>query len=202
MDRLTTSRRLQRLIGALAGCALVALSAACAVPAWADQLEQHNELVNKFVTEMNANPLVADCAAHADFVVGTSSAFDHVEFPSSSFDSAHSSVIPWNDSFDQAKQKVKVDTIVTIEGLGVRKTPDSTPDTLKFRCGFSDSHMLAFSWNDPVAPLKAKSSGHGSTKAKKNARGKARATTRSSKRSKSSPARMAARSTATQTATR
>jgi hypothetical protein len=125
--------------------------------------------------------------------VGTSSVFDHVEFPTSSFDSAHSSVIPWNDSFDHAKQKVKVDTIVTIEGLGVRKTRESAPDTLKFRCGFSDSHMLAFSWNDPVAPLKAKSSGHGgSVKAKKNARGKARATTRSTKRSKSSPVRPAA----------
>jgi hypothetical protein len=154
MDRKHTSRRMQRLIGALAACALAALSMTFTAAAQADQLEQHNELVNKFVTQMGANPMVADCAAHADFVVGTSSVFDHVEFPRSSFDPAHAAVTPWNDSFDQGKQRIKVDSIVTVEGVGVRKGGSTTPDALKFRCGYVDAKMLAFSWNDPVAPFK------------------------------------------------
>lgn len=128
----------------------------CTAPAIADQLEQHNELVDKFVNEMHADPLVADCAAHGNFVASTSTAFDHVEFPPSSFDTAHSSVTPWNDSFDEGKQRVKVDNIVTVEGLGVRQGSSDDPADLKFRCGYVGNQMLAFSWNDPVPPAKAR----------------------------------------------
>jgi hypothetical protein len=153
MDRTNVPRRLLRVVGRLAACA-ASVSLICTAPAFADQLEQHNELVNKFVNDMHADPLVADCAAHANFVASTSSAFDHVEFPPSSFDSAHASVTPWNDSFDEGKQRVKVDNIVTVEGLGVRQNGDSDPADLKFRCGYVGNQMLAFSWNDPVPPAR------------------------------------------------
>ena len=154
MDRTNVPRRLLRVVGRLAACAASA-SLICTAPAFADQLEQHNELVDKFVNVMHADPLVADCAAHASFVASTSSAFDHVEFPPSSFDSAHASVTPWNDSFDEGKQRVKVDNIVTVEGLGIRQNGDSNdPADLKFRCGYVGNQMLAFSWNDPVPPAR------------------------------------------------
>jgi hypothetical protein len=153
MDCTYLPRRLLRVASRLAA---VAASAAllCPVPAFADQIEQHNELVQHYITDMHANPLVADCAAHGDFVASTSTAFDHVEFPPSSFDSAHSSITPWNDSFDERKQRVKVDTIVTVEGLGVRQNGTDDPAALKFRCGYVGNQMLAFSWNDPVPPLR------------------------------------------------
>ena len=125
--------------------------------AQADQLDQHNELVNQFVTRMHADPLVADCAAHGDFVANTSAALDHVEFPPSSFDKAHASVTPWNDSFDEGKQRVKVDTIVTVDGIGIAKESGTAPYDLKFRCGYVGQQMLAFSWNDPVPPAHARS---------------------------------------------
>ena len=153
MDRTNVPRRLLRVVGRLAACA-ASISLLCTAPAFADQLEQHNELVNKFVNDMHADPLVADCAAHGNFVASTSSAFDHVEFPPSSFDTAHASVTPWNDSFDEGKQRVKVDNIVTVEGLGIRQNGDSDPADLKFRCGYVGSQMLAFSWNDPVPPAR------------------------------------------------
>ena len=154
MDRTNVPRRLLRVVGRLAACA-ASVSLICAAPAFADQLEQHNELVNKFVNDMHADPLVADCAAHGNFVASTSSAFDHVEFPPSSFDTAHASVTPWNDSFDEGKQRVKVDNIVTVEGLGIRQNGDSNdPADLKFRCGYVGNQMLAFSWNDPVPPAR------------------------------------------------
>jgi hypothetical protein len=154
MDRTNVPRRLLRVVGRLAACA-ASISLICSAPAFADQLEQHNELVNKFVNDMHADPLVADCAAHGNFVASTSSAFDHVEFPPSSFDSAHASVTPWNDSFDEGKQRVKVDNIVTVEGLGIRQNGDSNdPADLKFRCGYVGNQMLAFSWNDPVPPAR------------------------------------------------
>ena len=111
MDRTNVPRRLLRVAGRLAAYA-ASLSLMCIAPAFADQLEQHNELVEKFVNDMHADPLVADCAAHGSFVASTSTVFDHVEFPPSSFDSAHSAVTPWNDSFDEGKQHVKIDSIV------------------------------------------------------------------------------------------
>ncbi|RFU43773.1 BspC domain-containing protein [Paraburkholderia sp. DHOC27] len=154
MDRTNEPRRLLRVVGRLTACA-ASLSLMFAATAFADQLDQHNQLVDKFVNELHADPLVADCAAHGDFVASTSTAFDHVEFPPSSFDTAHSSVTPWNDSFDEGKQRVKVDNIVTVEGLGVRQNSSDDPADLKFRCGYVGTQMLAFSWNDPVPPAKA-----------------------------------------------
>ncbi|MFM0552704.1 hypothetical protein P0D69_17270 [Paraburkholderia sediminicola] len=192
MDRTNVPRRLLRLVGRLATCA-ASLSLICSAPAFADQLEQHNDLVNKFVNDMHADPLVADCAAHGNFVASTSTAFDHVEFPPSSFDSAHASVTPWNDSFDEGKQRVKVDNIVTVEGLGIRQSGGGDPADLKFRCGYVGAQMLAFSWNDPVPPARARSaepsgsqasSGkHKSAKGKHSTSGKTtkKATTKSSK---------------------
>ena len=152
MDSIQVPRRLLRLVGRLVAIASMTtfVSTACSTTAFADTLDERNELVNHFVTDFNANPLVADCAAHGSFVASTSTAFDHVEFPASSFDSAHGSIVPWNDAFDEHKQRIKVDNVVTVEGLGVTKDGDSTPSTLQFRCGYVGSQMLAFGWNDPV----------------------------------------------------
>jgi len=153
MDRNFASFRLLVAAGRLAACA-ASLVFAIAQPAQADQIDQHNELVNTFITQMHANPLVADCAAHGNFVASTSTVLDHVEFPPSAFDSAHSSVTPWNDSFDERKQRVKVDTIVTVEGIGIPQDSNHAPYDLTFRCGYSSNQMLAFSWNDPVPPAR------------------------------------------------
>ncbi|CDY73414.1 Probable lipoprotein transmembrane [Caballeronia glathei] len=186
-------RRLLRLVGRLAVCA----SLACTVTAFADTLDERNELVHHFVTDFKANPLIADCAAHGSFVASTSTAFDHVEFPATSFDSSHSSLIPWNDSFDDRKQRIKVDNVVTVEGLGMNKDGDRDPATLKFRCGYVGSQMLAFGWNDPVPPSKARAEPRSttrSTKGKHAAKGKSSAsksskTTTSKSKTKSSSAK-------------
>jgi hypothetical protein len=162
-------RRLLRLVGRLAVCA----SIACTVTAFADTLDERNELVHHFVTDFQANPLIADCAAHGSFVASTSTAFDHVEFPATSFDASHSTLVPWNDAFDNHKQRVKVDNVVTVEGLGVSKGGDRDPATLKFRCGYVGSQMLAFGWNDPVPPAKARAEPR-SSKSKHGTKGKSK----------------------------
>jgi hypothetical protein len=152
MDSIYVRRRLLQYVGRLVTIASMATltCAASSSSAFADTLDERNELVNHFVTDFNANPLIADCAAHGSFVASTSTAFDHVEFPASSFDPAHGTITPWNDAFDDRKQRIKVDNVVTVEGLGVNKSGDTEPSTLKFRCGYVGSQMLAFGWNDPV----------------------------------------------------
>ncbi|MDY7790633.1 MULTISPECIES: BspC domain-containing protein [Burkholderia] len=152
MDSSPAPLRILRAFGKLAAC-VAGLSLALPAPVFADLLDQRSELINKFVNEMHADPLVADCAAHGSFIASTSSAFDRVEFPPSAFGSGNATITPWNDAFDQGKQRVKVDNIVTVDGLGIHNDgSDSTP--LKFRCGYVGQQMLAFSWNDPVPPLK------------------------------------------------
>lgn len=160
-----------RWVGRLAVCA-VGISLVSATPAFADQLDEHNALVSRFINEMHADPLVADCAAHGNFVASTSSAFDHVDFPPSSFDSSHASVTPWNDSFDDRKQRVRVDSIVTVEGLGIPQNGSGDPMDLKFRCGYVGNQMLAFSWNDPVPPARPRASPSSSSGKKKALHGK------------------------------
>ncbi|HEV3428974.1 MAG TPA: hypothetical protein VG320_13940 [Paraburkholderia sp.] len=156
MDRNNASRQLLTVSGRLAAC-VASLALMCALPAQADQLEQQNDLVNTYVTQMHADPLVASCAAHGKFIASTSTVLDHVDFPPSSFDSAHATVTPWNDSFDEGKQRVKVDTIVTVDGVGVPQDSSHEPYDLKFRCGYVGQQILAFSWNDPVPPSRAHS---------------------------------------------
>ncbi|KND54859.1 putative lipoprotein transmembrane [Candidatus Paraburkholderia kirkii] len=138
--------------------------------AFADSLDERNELIHHFVTDFNANPLVADCAAHGNFIASTATAFDHVEFPPASFDPAHATIESWNDSFDEKKQRIKVDNVVTVEGQGMPKSNERDPTPLKFRCGYVGSQMLAFGWNDPVPPLRAQSHSTRSTKAKHGAK--------------------------------
>lgn len=134
------------------GCsvaATVGFSLAHMAPAFADQLDQHNQLVTQFIKERHADPLVADCAAHGIFIASTSSAIDHVEFRPGSFEKGRASVTPWNVSFGERKQHVVVDTIVTVEGQGIRVS-GREPLSLRFRCGYVGGRLFAFSWNDPV----------------------------------------------------
>jgi hypothetical protein len=168
MDNSNTSRRLRQfarwLAAALAGLPLAFITPA----ARADLIDQRNELITKFVDDMHADPLVADCAAHASFVASTSNLIDHVDFAPEAFDSGHATITPWNQPFDGGKQRIKVDNIVTVEGEGIARDKEHEPYGLKFRCGYVGQQMLAFSWNDPVPPAKpradrsAKRGKHGS----------------------------------------
>lgn len=167
MDSSNISRRLRQLASWLAASA-AALPLFISAPARADLIDQRNELVAKFINEMHADPLVADCAAHGDFVASTSNIIDHVDFLPEAFDSAHAKITPWNDSFDQGKQRVKVDNVVTVEGQGIARDAQHAPYPLSFRCGYVATQMLAFSWNDPEPPAKP----HNGRSAKKKAKGK------------------------------
>jgi hypothetical protein len=186
MDSSPASHRILGAFGKLAAC-IASLSFVCATPALADLLDQRAELINKYVNDMHADPLVADCAAHGNFIASTSNAFDRVEFPPSAFDPSSATITPWNDSFDQGKQRVKVDNIVTVEGLGIRNN-GGDPANLKFRCGYVGTQMLAFSWNDPVPPARPHAERPASTKKKLKAHAgkgktKAKASSKSGKKS-------------------
>ncbi len=155
MDSSKISSPVRRLAARLALSAALTLPLIAAAPAHADLLiDQRNEMIAHFINDNHADPLVADCAAHGNFVASTSTAIDHVDFPPEAFDSAHAEIKPWNQPFDQGKQRVTVDNVVTVEGHGIPRESSHAPYPLTFRCGYVGTQMLAFSWNDPVPALK------------------------------------------------
>ena len=132
----------------------------------ADSAAAHDTLVQQLIQQQHAAPLVADCAAHAAFVVPTSPIYDHVEFLPSAVDAQHASVEPWNQPFDDGKQRITVDTLVLVSGLGYRKGAGQSqdPDLLKFRCGYVADKLLAFSYNEPFVYVKPHYEGGGSSR--------------------------------------
>jgi len=139
----------------------------------ADSTATHDTLVQQLIQQQHAAPLVADCAAHAAFVVPTSPIYDHVEFLPSAVDSQHASVEPWGQPFDDGKQRITVDTLVLVSGLGYRKGADQSkdPDLLKFRCGYVADKLLAFSYNEPYVYVKPHNEGGGSRRGRHTTRG-------------------------------
>lgn len=125
------------------------------LPAHADAIDSHDELVQQLIEQQHAVPMAADCAAHAAFVVPTSPYYDHVEFLSNALDEQHATVESWGQPFDDQKQRITVDTVVTISGLGYRKgaADGAQPDLLTMRCGYVADKLLAFGYNEPAAPV-------------------------------------------------
>lgn len=151
----------------LAVCATLSMPAfADDAPGPADSAAAHDTLVQQLIQQQHAAPLVADCAAHAAFVVPTSPIYDHVEFLPSAVDAQHASVEPWNQPFDDGKQRITVDTLVLVSGLGYRKDADKSrdPDLLKFRCGYVADKLLAFSYNEPYVYVKPHYEGGGGSR--------------------------------------
>jgi hypothetical protein len=173
MDSSKISRRLRQLAGLLATSAVCVLPFVASAPARADTIDQRNELIAHFINDMHADPLVADCAAHGSFVASTSTVIDHVDFPPEAFDSAHAEITPWHQPFDERKQRTTVDNIVTVEGQGIPRETSHEPYPVKFRCGYVGAQMLAFTWNDPVPPLKPRAEPRSKKKFKRHYGGRA-----------------------------
>lgn len=146
-------RQLMQIVVLLVSCLTLLLP----LPSRADWHVGRLDLVKQFIAEQQANPLVADCAAHARFVATTLPLYTRIEFPDGALDTGQASILPWNQAFGNAKQRVKVDTMVLISGVGYRKPERSKPDVLQFRCGYSANQLMAFDYNEPKpAPAKRK----------------------------------------------
>lgn len=122
--------------------------AAASLAAHADQLQQHQQLVETYIQQQHADPLVADCAAHANFVVSTVPGYDSVSYADDAFDADHAHIEPWQKPFDDGKQKIEVATVVTLDGIGHR--PNGRTDVLHIRCGYNEGRLMAFGYTSPL----------------------------------------------------
>ncbi|AKM33042.1 hypothetical protein AB870_19925 [Pandoraea faecigallinarum] len=143
-------RAVRQAAGIAAVAAPLCLSAFTA-PAQAFTLEQHRALVEQFINTRHADPLVADCAAHASFVVATLPGYESVEYNETALDPGHAKIEPWNGPFDDRKQRVDVTQMVELDGVGKRTSGQT--DNIHIRCGYADGRMMGFDYTSPLSQV-------------------------------------------------
>ncbi|AKC72412.1 hypothetical protein MB84_13675 [Pandoraea oxalativorans] len=165
--------RAVRQVAGIASIAAPLCLSAFTAPVQAFTLEQHRALVEQFVNTRHADPMVADCAAHASFVVATLPGYESVEYGETALDPEHAKIAPWNGPFDDRKQRVDVTQMVELDGVG--KRTNGQTDNIHIRCGYADGRMMGFDYTSPLSQVEQP--------VKRTARGKAaHATAKSGKK--------------------
>ncbi|WP_443112250.1 BspC domain-containing protein [Cupriavidus sp. IDO] len=92
----------------------------------------------------NATADVADCAAHASWVVPRSSSYDALKIPTGALGPDQATVESWSGRFSQGKQSVPVSSVVTFPATAHKRRGDDQWQPVKVRCGYDDGMMLAY----------------------------------------------------------
>ncbi|CAG2143340.1 hypothetical protein LMG31506_02815 [Cupriavidus yeoncheonensis] len=139
---------------------------------------------------------VADCAAHASWVVPRSATYDALKIPTGALASGQATVESWNGRFSQGKQAVPVNSVVTFAALAHKRRGEEPWQPVKVRCGYDEGMMLAYELLDgsgatisePAAAPAVQTSGHASAgKSHKGAKGgKSKGSSTASSKSSSS----------------
>ncbi|WP_432259680.1 BspC domain-containing protein [Cupriavidus sp. TMH.W2] len=143
----------------------------------------------------NATSDVADCAAHASWVVPRSATYDALKIPTGALAAGQATTEPWSGRFSPGKQAVPVSSVVTFAATAHKRRGDDDWQPVKVRCGYDDGMMLAYELQDssgatisePAAAPAVHTATHTSaSKSRKGAKGKGSASKSSAKAAKSS----------------
>jgi len=158
--------RAVRQVAGIASIAAPLCLSAFTAPVQAFTLEQHRALVEQFINTRHADPMVADCAAHASFVVATLPGYESVEYGETALDPEHAKIEPWNGPFDDRKQRVDVTQMVELDGVGKRTSGQT--DNIHIRCGYADGRMMGFDYTSPLSQVEqpVKRAARGNTRGK------------------------------------
>ncbi|WP_371704887.1 BspC domain-containing protein [Cupriavidus sp. L7L] len=96
----------------------------------------------------NASSDVADCAAHASWVVPRSASYDALKIPTGALAAGQATTEPWSGRFSPGKQAVPVSTVVTFNATAHKRRGDDW-QPVRVRCGYDDGMMLAYELQDP-----------------------------------------------------
>lgn len=161
--------------------------------------EYRSQMREQLMKTDNAAPDVADCAAHASWVVPRSPTFDALKIPTGALAANAASVEAWNGRFSPGKQAVPVTSVVTFAASAHKRQGEAQWQPVKVRCGYSDGMMLAYELLDSdgdtisePAAAPAVATGSSRTKAKK---GKATAKSSTTKATASSSSKSSTKTT-------
>jgi hypothetical protein len=120
---------------------------------------------DRLIKSENARPDVADCAAHASWIIPRSTNFDQFRLPTGALSEGQAKVEPWDSRFSSSKQgAIKVSSVVSFNAaVHKRGTGSDQWEPVKVRCGYDEGMMLAYELLDAngqpfAAPAAAPSS--------------------------------------------
>ncbi|WP_427312947.1 BspC domain-containing protein [Cupriavidus sp. H39] len=134
----------------------------------------------------NATSDVADCAAHASWVVPRSASYDALKIPTGALAAGQATTESWSGRFSPGKQAVPVTSVVTFAATAHKRKGSDDWQPVKVRCGYDDGMMLAYELLDssgatisepaaaPAVPTATRAS---ASKSRKGAKGKSTAST-------------------------
>ena len=106
--------------------------------------EYRAQMREQLMKTEGAAPDVADCAAHASWVVPRSPIFDALKIPTGALGAGQATVEPWSGRFSQGKQAVPVSQVVTFAASAHKRSGDGDWQPVRVRCGYDDGMMLAY----------------------------------------------------------
>ncbi|WP_199033214.1 BspC domain-containing protein [Ralstonia sp. ASV6] len=120
---------------------------------------------DRLIQSEGARPDVADCAAHASWIIPRSTNFDQFRLPTGALSNEQAKVEPWDSRFSSSKQgAVKVSSVVSFNAaVHKRGTGNDQWESVRVRCGYDEGMMLAYELLDAngqpfAAPAAAPSS--------------------------------------------
>lgn len=120
-------------------------------PVQAFQISNKRQAIAATLIRQGVEPIIADCAAHASFVVPISQSYQKIEFNEDVLHAPSASIEIWNKAFGSRKQRIEVDKIVTIQCRAQEKNKKKNYRNLKLRCGYVKNMLLAFDFFDPAS---------------------------------------------------
>ncbi|MBY4895802.1 hypothetical protein K6V06_02185 [Cupriavidus sp. AU9028] len=106
--------------------------------------EYRAQMREQLMRSENASADVADCAAHASWVVPRSATYDALRIPTGALGADQARVEPWQGRFSSHKQAVPVSSVVTFSAAAHRRAGESRWDPVQVRCGYDEGMMLAY----------------------------------------------------------
>ncbi|EHP44005.1 hypothetical protein OR16_04922 [Cupriavidus basilensis OR16] len=106
--------------------------------------EYRAQMRQQLMQTENASADVADCAAHASWVVPRSATYDALKIPTGALGAGQATVEPWDGRFSQGKQAVPVSSVVTFSATAHKRRAEAQWEAVKVRCGYADGMMLAY----------------------------------------------------------
>ena len=106
--------------------------------------EYRAQMRQQLMQTENASADVADCAAHASWVVPRSASYDALKIPTGALGAGQATVEPWDGRFSQGKQAVPVSAVVTFTATAHKRHAEAQWEPVKVRCGYADGMMLAY----------------------------------------------------------
>ncbi|MEV8471965.1 hypothetical protein [Ralstonia sp. UNC404CL21Col] len=120
---------------------------------------------DRLIQSEGARPDVADCAAHASWIIPRSTNFDQFRLPTGALSNDQAKVEPWDSRFSSSKQgAIKVSSVITFNAaVHKRGTGNDQWEPVRVRCGYDEGMMLAYELLDAngqpfAAPAAAPSS--------------------------------------------